>query len=248
MQFLKCVKVALLVSGTAFAISSLPAVRLANERVDVQLNRAQVFSGEMRDLSGAYLAIAGMMSLSLGITGFSLAAWRQTGSRLKATKLTVEELETLVKQREQQLQSAQLAPARLQQSGLNAFIEDDFFFAATPNAKQLPASQTAPLHTAPLHNVAASRVIKQTEQQRSPVAAQAARPVQYQRQLSPSQAFQLQAVQAQLQQQSHQAQQTVVANRETANSGGFTVINPYQVQSIPQASRQRSAVSSRRMA
>ena len=243
MQFLKCVKVALLVSGTAFAISSLPAVRLANERVDVQLNRAQVFSGEMRDLSGAYLAIAGMMSLSLGITGFSLAAWRQTGSRLKATKLTVEELETLVKQREQQLQSAQLAPARLQQSGLNAFIEDDFFFAATPNAKQLPASQTAPLH-----NVAASRVIKQTEQQRSPVAAQAARPVQYQRQLSPSQASQLQAVQAQLQQQSRQAQQTVVANRETAHSGGFTVINPYQVQSIPQASRQRSAVSSRRMA
>lgn len=236
MQFLKCVKIALLVSGAAFAVTSLPAAKIANERVDIQLNRSEIFSGEMRDLSGAYLAIAGLMSLSLGLTGFSLAAWRQTGSRLKATKLTVEELESLVKQREQQLQFAQLAPARLQQSGLNAFIDDDDFFVTTaPSAKQLPVAQTAPFN-----NIAASRVISRAEQQYSNVAAQTVRPVQPEGQLSPSQAFQLQAVQAQLQQQSRQAQQAVVARREPArnNGGGFTVINPYQVQSsINQPSR-----------
>lgn len=242
MQFLKCVKVALVISGAAFTITSLPAVRLANENVEIQLNRSQVFSGEMRDLSGAYLAIAGLMSLSLGLTGFSLAAWRQTGSRLNATKLTVEELESLVKQRERQLQSAQLAPARLQQSGLNAFIDDDFFLESVP-AKQLQASQAAPL------NAVASRVVTSSEQQRSAVATQVAtRPVQSQ--LSPSKASQLQAVQAQLQQQSRQAQPAVVANRETPrqNSGGFTIINPYQVQSITHPSRQRSGASNRRMA
>ena len=246
MQFLKCAKVALLVSGAAFAVTSLPAARLANERVEIQLNRSQLFSGEIRDLSGAYLAIAGLMSLSLGLTGFSLAAWRQTGSRLNATKLTVEELETLVKQRERQLQSAQLAPARLQRSGLSAFIDDDFFLGSAPAAKQLPASQTAPLG-----NVAASRVISRTEQQRSTVVAQAAKPVRSQSQLSPNQASQLQAVQVQLQQQqSRKAQQTVVVHRESArqNVGGFTVINPYQVQSITQTSRQRSGSSNRRMA
>ncbi len=245
MQFLKCAKVALLVSGAAFAVTSLPAVRLANERVEIQLNRSQVFSGEMRDFSGAYLAIAGLMSLSMGLTGFSLAAWRQTGSSLNATKLTVTELETLVQQREQQLQSAQLAPARLQQSGLNAFLDDNFFLETAPTAKQLPASQMAPLG-----NVVASRVITRPEQQHSAVVAQTARPVQPQGQLSPSQAAQLQAVQAQLQQQSRQAQQTVVANRESArqNVGGFTVINPYQVQPITQTSRQRSGSSHRRMA
>ncbi len=245
MQFLKCLKVALILSGAAFAVTSLPAVKLANERVDVQLNRSQIFSGEMRDLSGAYLAVAGLMSMSLGVTGFSLAAWRQTGSRLKVTKKAVAELESLVKQREQQLQIAQLAPARLQQSGLNAFLDDDFFPEMLSAEKQLPASQTAPVNS-----IAASRVVARSEQQRSTVATQSARPAQIQRQLSPSQASQLQAVQAQLQQQSRQAQQILVASREAErhSNRGFTVINPYQVQASSQPSRQRSVSSGRRMA
>lgn len=241
MQFLKCVKVALIISGAAFAIISLPAAKLASERIDVQLNRSQVFSGEIRDLSAAYLSIAGLVSLSLGLTGFSLAAWRQTGTRLNATKRNVEELEGLLKQRDQQLQLAQLVPARLHQSGLNAFLEDDLLLATSSAAKQLPAAQTAPLN-----NVSAARRFAPSAAQYSTVVA----PAPAQRRLSPSQASKLQAVQAQLQQQKRQAQQTVMASQGKArhNTGGFTVINPYQVQPTAQPGRQRNASTNRVMA
>jgi len=154
MQFLKCVKVALLVSGAAFTIASLPVAKFADERVDVQFNRSQIFSGQTRDLAGAYLSVSGLMSISLGMTGFSLAAWRQTRSRLLSTKQTVSELEGLVKQREQQLQLAQLSPARIQQTGLQSFLEEEDDFAAldyaaiqqqamTPEA--VPVGQAVPM-------------------------------------------------------------------------------------------------------
>jgi len=163
MQFLKCVKVALLVSGAAFTIASLPVAKFADERVDVQFNRSQIFSGQTRDLAGAYLSVSGLMSISLGMTGFSLAAWRQTRSRLLSTKQTVSELEGLVKQREQQLQLAQLSPARIQQTGLQSFLEEEDDFAAldyaaiqqqamTPEAvpvgRAAPMGQAAPMDPA----------------------------------------------------------------------------------------------------
>ncbi len=248
MQFLKCVKVALLVSGAAFTVASLPAAKFANERVDIQLNRDHFFSGEARDFSGAYLSIAGLVSASLGVASFSLAAWRQTGNRLEETKLTIAELESLIQQREQQLQAAQLAPAKLQQVGLDQFLDDDFPLASALPQKTI--AQGAPRQRTAVAN--AARV-----QPPVPVMNRnTARPVQERQQLSAAQVSQLQAVQAQLQQQSQATRkpQSYITNpaplpREVGRStGGFTVINPYQVQSAPQPSRQSNNGSKRGLA
>lgn len=244
MQFLKCVKVALLVSGAVFTVTSLPAARLANERIDIQFNRDQFFSGEVRDFAGAYLSIAGLVSASLGVASFSLAAWRQTGSRLAATQVTIKELESLVQQREQQLQAAQLTPAKLQQGGLDQFLDDNFPLTAAPAfQQQAPAAQQTAVATTP-------RV-------QQPVPAMnryAPRPVQQRQQLSVAQASQLQAVQTQLQQQSRarsqQANPPAAPRRQdvSRSTGGFTVINPYQVQAAPQPSRQAHVGAQRSMA
>jgi hypothetical protein len=256
MQLLKCTQVALLLSSTIFAATTAPLVKLADERVNVELNRVQVFSGPVRDFSSAYLAAAALLSLSLGTAGFSLAAWRQTGTHLKQTKQNVAELETLVSQREQQLQQVQLSSGRLQQSGLDHFLDDELQLPAAVSPAAL--GQRFQAQSPPVHSSVVSQVVLPPVEQAAtstawpmtarsmPSHAHPAPAAPSPAQLSAAQMAQLQAVQAQLDQlqqsyaqlggavkvttATHRPQQLVPIERPA----GFLVINPYQVQSPPQ--------------
>lgn len=113
------------VPGTVFGISTLPLALFGSHNVAIHYQDEHVFAGEIRHVASPYLALATVFSIGSGIASVAVGKWRQFYKKNEQLEAQLSNLESLLKDKEKQLEELKLSESRLAASGLSQFIEND---------------------------------------------------------------------------------------------------------------------------
>lgn len=114
-----------LISASVFAALSLPLAVLGSKPITIQLQQETVFYGKLRDVAIPYLGFIGTISVGAGVASVAIAGWQQTKRKSEEIEADLSALAQELKQKEAQLEALKLSEARLEASGLKAFLDED---------------------------------------------------------------------------------------------------------------------------
>lgn len=129
-----------ILSATVFGALTLPLALLGSKPVTIQFQEEPLFHGQLRDVAAPYLGLASVLSVGAGIASVAISGWSSAARKSSQVEAQLSGLEQHLKEKEELLETLKLSEARLEASGLKAFLEDE---ATTQRVepKALPAHQ-----------------------------------------------------------------------------------------------------------
>lgn len=135
------------IAGTLFAISTAPLAMYRSEVVAVELQNRPFFAAEIRDLAGPYLGLAGLISVSLGVSVMGFSGWRQASRKSEAAESKLSGLQRDLLAQQSELEEIKFSQSRLRSQNLDTFLEPQTSLEALN--QQVP--HRAPLAAIPNH-------------------------------------------------------------------------------------------------
>ncbi|MCU0523974.1 MAG: hypothetical protein MUF72_04020 [Elainella sp. Prado103] len=126
MSFSKHLLSAVFLGSAIFAAATLPLATLGTKPVEIQLEGKPVFVGQFRDLSIPYLGLALTLGIGAGATHLAMMRWQQSARRLDRIESQMSNLKQQLTEKEALIEKLSFSPSRLQASGLDHFLSDDF--------------------------------------------------------------------------------------------------------------------------
>jgi hypothetical protein len=116
---------AFLTTSAVFTAFALPVMMFGNQRLTVQHEGSEVFTGQVSDLAAPYLGLGAIASVGLGISGVAMQGWRKSARKSTQLDHKIDNLQDRLKEREDYLRAALTSDAYLERSGLNFFLAEN---------------------------------------------------------------------------------------------------------------------------
>lgn len=133
------------VTGVIFSATALPFAALKSNVVNVEIQNKPVVSSELQYLAAPYLAVAGGVSVAVGVGVFGILGWRNSARKLSSTAATNADLSKTLSAHQAELERIKFSEARLRTQDLSQFLQPD-------------PTWPAPLPTAPSHPLPSSKI------------------------------------------------------------------------------------------
>ncbi len=114
-----------IISASVFATLTLPLAFLGNKPVAIQVQQGPMFYGQLRDVMTPYLGLVGVLSLGAGAASVAIAGWQQSSRKSEQVEAQLSGLAQHLQEKEAQLEALKLSEARLEASGLKAFLDEE---------------------------------------------------------------------------------------------------------------------------
>ena len=114
-----------IISGSVFAVLTVPLAVLGNQQITIQLQKDTVFYGKLRDVASPYLGLASIFALGAGVASVAMAGWQQSSRKSEQIEAQLSGLTQHLKEKEAQLQALKLSEPRVEASGLGAFLDEE---------------------------------------------------------------------------------------------------------------------------
>jgi hypothetical protein len=113
------------VTGIIFSATALPFAALKSNVVNVELQNQPIFSSELQYLAAPYLAVAGGMSVAVGVGVFGVLGWRHSARKLSTIESNKAELTKTLAVHQAELERIKFSDARLRNQNLSAFLQPE---------------------------------------------------------------------------------------------------------------------------
>jgi hypothetical protein len=113
------------VTGIIFSATALPFAALKSNVVNVEIQNQPIFSSELQYLAAPYLAVAGGMSVAVGVGVFGVLGWRHSARKLSTIESNKAELTKTLAVHQAELERIKFSDARLRNQNLNAFLQPE---------------------------------------------------------------------------------------------------------------------------
>lgn len=123
----KFVLTPILLSASVFAVLTLPLALHGSKDINLQMEKDQVFHGQLRDVEVAtpYLGLAAAISLGAGVTSVAVAGWRESARKSAQVEEQVSVLRQDIQEKEDLLEKLKLSESKLVASGLKEFLPEE---------------------------------------------------------------------------------------------------------------------------
>jgi hypothetical protein len=116
---------AFVIPGTVFCAATIPLAVWGSERVAIEFQEEQVFTGQLREIASPYLALATAVSIGAGLAGVATAGWQQSHQKSARVEQELSALRQALKEKEIELENLKVSDSRLAAFGLSSFLEDE---------------------------------------------------------------------------------------------------------------------------
>lgn len=123
-QLQKYIVTPLVISASVFGALGLPLALFGKQPVTIQLQGESVFYGQLRDVASPYLGLTSAISLGAGVASIAVTGWRSSNRKSSQVQAQLSDLSQHLKAKEAQLEALQLSEAKLEASGLQAFVDE----------------------------------------------------------------------------------------------------------------------------
>jgi hypothetical protein len=113
------------VTGVIFSATALPFAALKSNVVNVEVQNKSIVTSELQYLAAPYLAVAGGVSLAVGVGVFGLLGWRNSGQKLASTTEAKDDLSKRLAAHQSELERIKFSDARLTSQDLSQFLHTD---------------------------------------------------------------------------------------------------------------------------
>ncbi len=124
------------VTGAIFSATTLPFAALKSNVVNIEVQNKPVFTSELQYLAAPYLAVAGGMSLAVGVGVFGLLGWRTSGQTLASTAEANRDLAQRLAAHQLELEQIKFSDARLKSQNLSHFLQAESAHGPQPAPAQ----------------------------------------------------------------------------------------------------------------
>jgi cell division protein FtsB len=146
------------IAGAIFSAITLPFASLKSNVVNLEVQNKPIVTSELQYLAAPYLAVAGGVSVAVGVGVFGILGWRNSARKLSNTAATNADLSKTLAAHQAELERIKFSEARLRTQDLNQFLQSDPTWPApTAPSHPLPSSKIQIVHdqpAIPMHQVA----------------------------------------------------------------------------------------------